>query len=90
MRDSGHSNRMKLAQWTARNSYSSHDLPHCVPTGEEGSEAAAESLPAAVGCQLCGGPQAMLPHLNCANIDCARLFVACDACKVLNWSCIAA
>ena len=39
-------------------------------------------LPAAVLCQLCEGPLAMLPHRNCANIDCARLFVACNACKV--------
>ncbi len=39
-------------------------------------------LPAAVPCQLCEGPVAVLPHRNCANIDCARLFVACDTCKV--------
>ncbi len=89
-RDSGQSNPAIPARQTACNLHSAHDLSLCVPTGEEGSEAATEGLPAAVGCQLCGGTQATLPHLNCANIDCARLFVACNACKVLGWSCIAA
>lgn len=37
-------------------------------------------LEAAVPCQLCGG-RAVLPHANCANIDCNKLFIACDACR---------
>lgn len=54
------------------------------PTAEEpapSSSSAAEGLPAAVVCQLCSGRAAVLPHLNCANIDCSRLFVACSNCK---------
>jgi predicted sulfurtransferase len=37
-------------------------------------------LQAAAPCQVCGG-DAVLPHANCANIDCNKLFIACDACK---------
>lgn len=37
-------------------------------------------LPAAVPCQVCGA-QATLPHINCANMDCNELFIACPACK---------
>jgi predicted sulfurtransferase len=39
-----------------------------------------EPLVAAADCLLCGEP-AVLPHLNCSNVDCNRLFLACDACK---------
>ena len=46
---------------------------------EDGS--APETLPAATSCALCGGTPE-LPHLNCANIDCNKLFLACPACKV--------
>ena len=46
-----------------------------------GTEAEQRALVPAVSCQLCGGP-AMLPHRNCANLDCNRLFVACDDCTV--------
>ena len=53
-----------------------------LPPEGEAPQATAEGLPAAVDCQLCGGLRATLPHCNCANIDCARLFVACDGCKV--------
>ncbi|KAG2497051.1 hypothetical protein HYH03_005050 [Edaphochlamys debaryana] len=35
----------------------------------------------AVPCQLCGSPDSELPHVNCANIDCNELFIACKACK---------
>lgn len=42
---------------------------------------AEEGLPAAAACQLCSG-DAQLPHVNCANIDCNKLFVACHGCKV--------
>ena len=56
-------------------------------TGGAGEGGEETSLPAAVGCQLCGGPEAALPHLNCANLDCARLFIACAACKVFIVSC---
>ena len=45
-----------------------------------GQQAASGELPAAVSC-ACGQPAA-LPHLNCANIDCNRLFLACSACQV--------
>ncbi|KAK9807219.1 hypothetical protein WJX73_010323 [Symbiochloris irregularis] len=38
------------------------------------------SLVAAQPCALCGG-QAVLPHMNCANIDCNRLFLACANCR---------
>jgi len=38
-------------------------------------------LPAAVPCQVCGCAAAELPHVNCANIDCNELFIACASCK---------
>ncbi|GLC36573.1 hypothetical protein PLESTM_000461600 [Pleodorina starrii] len=44
-----------------------------------GAEAGA--LRAAVPCSLCGSPDSQLPHVNCANIDCNELFIACAACK---------
>lgn len=44
------------------------------------SGASTAQLPAAVGCQLCGG-EVHLPHLNCANVDCNFLFLACAGCK---------
>ncbi|KAL4457423.1 hypothetical protein ABPG75_012288 [Micractinium tetrahymenae] len=37
-------------------------------------------LDAAAPCQVCGA-EAVLPHMNCANIDCNKLFIACDGCK---------
>jgi predicted sulfurtransferase len=37
-------------------------------------------LEAAAPCALCGGT-AELPHTNCANIDCNKLFMACPGCK---------
>ena len=40
-----------------------------------------EPLVAAAPCQVCGGAVA-LPHMNCSNIDCNKLYIACDACKV--------
>jgi hypothetical protein len=46
-----------------------------------GDQAAAGELPAAASCQLCGG-KPELPHENCANIDCNKLFLACAGCKV--------
>mmetsp|Transcript_18341 Transcript_18341/g.55232 ORF Transcript_18341/g.55232 Transcript_18341/m.55232 type:complete len:735 (+) Transcript_18341:409-2613(+) len=59
-------------------------VPAGPPSESEDEETAstAAALPAAVPCQLCEGPLATLPHCNCANLDCARLFVACDTCKV--------
>lgn len=39
-----------------------------------------EPLEAASPCSICGGTAA-LPHVNCANIDCNDLFIACDECK---------
>lgn len=32
-------------------------------------------------CSLCGSPDSQLPHVNCANVDCNELFIACAACK---------
>lgn len=63
-------------------------LPVYASTESEDEETAstAAALPAAVPCQLCEGPLATLPHCNCANLDCARLFVACDTCKVRGTS----
>ena len=48
-------------------------------TGPE--DAQQGSLPAAEGCTACEGP-AQLPHMNCSNVDCNRLFLACPACQV--------
>ena len=48
------------------------------PDGDEDAP-----LEAAVPCQVCGA-KAALPHINCANIDCNKLFIACDKCKV-DW-----
>ena len=51
---------------------------------EKELRAASESganLPAAVPCQLCGEGEAVLPHLNCANVLCNKLFIACDRCR---------
>ena len=31
-------------------------------------------------CQVCNGV-GTVPHVNCANVDCNRLFIACEACK---------
>eukprot|EP00884_Botryococcus_braunii_P011201 jgi/Botrbrau1/20081/Bobra.200_1s0084.1 len=44
------------------------------------------SLPAATACARCGAP-AHLPHMNCSNIDCNQLFIACAACKVESQGC---
>ncbi|KAF5839642.1 hypothetical protein DUNSADRAFT_301 [Dunaliella salina] len=44
--------------------------------------------PAAVPCQICGSPDSEVPHVNCANIDCNELFIACAKCKrELNGCC---
>lgn len=44
--------------------------------------------PAAVPCQICGSPDSEVPHVNCANIDCNELFIACAKCKQeLNGCC---
>jgi len=37
-------------------------------------------LRAAAGCRVCGG-EAEAPPINCANIDCNRIFLACPGCK---------
>eukprot|EP00878_Enallax_costatus_P013237 GHUV01013838.1.p1 GENE.GHUV01013838.1~~GHUV01013838.1.p1 ORF type:complete len:497 (+),score=171.69 GHUV01013838.1:611-2101(+) len=46
----------------------------------EGQLPEGAGLPAAVPCSMCGG-KASLPHVNCANIDCNELFIACNECK---------
>jgi len=53
------------------------------PHGESSSSSSGPpaSLPAAVACQVCADATATLPHVNCANMDCNELFIACDACK---------
>eukprot|EP00873_Tetraselmis_striata_P040615 jgi/Tetstr1/460879/TSEL_006037.t1 len=56
------------------------------PRLQAASEAAAP-LPAAVPCQLCRAAPAVLPHLNCANIMCNKLFIACDACRQERSNC---
>jgi predicted sulfurtransferase len=54
---------------------------------EQEAAAAAASAPplaplrAAVPCQVCRSADAVLPHLNCANLDCNDLFLACAACR---------
>ncbi|KAL3137311.1 hypothetical protein ABBQ32_006851 [Trebouxia sp. C0010 RCD-2024] len=45
-----------------------------VPSGDPGHEG---RLVAAAPCANCG-QAASLPHMNCANIDCNKLFLACD------------
>lgn len=47
---------------------------------DNNSSKKAEELPAAAPCQVCGGT-AILPHINCANIDCNKLFIACEECR---------
>ncbi|CAD7698986.1 unnamed protein product [Ostreobium quekettii] len=51
-------------------------------------QAGGQELPleAARACELCSSP-AELPHMNCANIDCNKLFVACKECKVKYRGC---
>ncbi|KAI8112942.1 hypothetical protein M9434_004261 [Picochlorum sp. BPE23] len=41
---------------------------------------AQEPLEPVASCALCGG-KAILPHLNCANVDCNKLFLACQECQ---------
>ena len=48
--------------------------PHLDSTREDGS------LSAVAPCAICGGT-AEAPHLNCANVDCNKLFLACEKCK---------
>lgn len=47
-------------------------------TGDPGHEG---QFVAAAPCATCG-QAASLPHMNCANIDCNKLFLACDQHKV--------
>ena len=39
-----------------------------------------EPLEPVANCALCGD-KAILPHLNCANVDCNKLFLACQKCQ---------
>eukprot|EP00798_Chlamydomonas_sp_ICE-L_P006427 gene6427-3055_t len=49
---------------------------------EKGAEAIQqEPLPCAAPCQVCDSPDSQLPHMNCANMDCNELFIACAGCK---------
>lgn len=63
------------------------DLRELSEDGSEGGSQSRAPLPAAIPCQVCGSPQAFLPHMNCANIDCNELFVACESCKTKNSGC---
>ena len=63
------------------------DLRGFDPEGNVGSSPPPAPLPAAIPCQVCGSPDASLPHMNCANIDCNELFVACEPCKTKNSGC---
>jgi predicted sulfurtransferase len=45
-----------------------------------------EPLVAVANCALCGG-EAILPHLNCANVDCNKLFLACQGCQDKHQGC---
>jgi predicted sulfurtransferase len=44
------------------------------------------AMPSATPCALCGA-QPDLPHINCANVDCNLLFIACKSCKERLKSC---
>mmetsp|Transcript_17158 Transcript_17158/g.47887 ORF Transcript_17158/g.47887 Transcript_17158/m.47887 type:complete len:196 (-) Transcript_17158:23-610(-) len=46
-----------------------------------------KELSAAVPCELCGSQAPVLPHLNCANIDCNKLFLACEHCRTKLQGC---
>ena len=48
---------------------------------DSGDPAHQGQLVAAASCAACG-EAASLPHMNCANIDCNKLFLACDRHKV--------
>ena len=48
--------------------------PHLDSTREDGK------LVAVAPCALCAAA-AEAPHLNCANVDCNKLFLACEKCK---------
>jgi predicted sulfurtransferase len=45
-----------------------------------------EPLVPVANCALCGGT-AILPHLNCANVDCNKLFLACLDCQEKHQGC---
>ncbi len=54
--------------------------PHLDSTREDGD------IPAVSPCAICGG-QAQAPHLNCANVDCNKLFLACNVCRPKYFGC---
>ena len=49
-------------------------------------EAARAAMPAATPCAVCGAPP-QLPHINCANVDCNLLFLACGGCQARLQGC---
>ena len=57
--------------------------PHLDSTREDGE------LTAVAPCAICGG-KAEAPHLNCANVDCNILFLACKECKPKYHGCCCA
>ena len=59
---------------------STSDRAHTAQPADAIAEAPGGALPVAAPCALCGG-SAQLPHMNCANLDCNLLFLACSACK---------
>ncbi|QDZ23347.1 rhodanese domain-containing protein [Chloropicon primus] len=54
--------------------------PHLDSTKNDGY------LPAVSPCAICGAT-AEAPHLNCANVDCNKLFLACEECKPKYYGC---
>ena len=55
--------------------------PQC--SSEEDTPA---TLPAAQPCAVCGAPP-VLPHINCANVDCNALLLVCEGCKARLQGC---
>jgi len=54
--------------------------PHLDSTRED------SKLVAMTPCVICGNP-AEAPHVNCANVDCNKLFLACEQCKATHKGC---
>ena len=51
-----------------------------------GTTARPTTLCTTTPCAICGA-KADAPHLNCANVDCNKLFLACDKCKLEYQGC---
>ena len=75
--------------WCTRHAYlpilAGLSVGSCLTPGDPGHKG---QLVAAAPCAACG-QAASLPHMNCANIDCNKLFLACDRHKVGPTTCSA-